>query len=335
MPHHKKDLGDSSTNKVKMTYTSIGILKYSIITILAVVVLQSRAQKFIFTPQWTAQAQFAGYYVAKEKGFYHEAGVDVDIIHPSVSQKAIERIQTNKAHATTLQLAEAIETMAQGIHLVNILQTSMNNAMVIISRRGVDPLTQKGAHVGIWQAGFGQLAQCMSVKEGLDYKWVRFASNINLFVTGALDATLAMSYNEYYQLRQTGMTLNEKNVYRFCEHGYNVQEDGVYVTSAFYKEHRDQVRRFAEASKKGWLWAADHPDEALEIVMKYVKRSKVATNRVLQKLMLQEVLHLQVDRESGKREFRLRPDMVKLANILMMEAKMINREVTYEALCGR
>ena len=291
-----------------MTYTSIGILKYSIITIMAVVVLQSRAQKFIFTPQWTAQAQFAGYYVAKEKGFYREAGVDVDIIHPSVSQKSIERIQKNKAHATTLQLAEAIETMAQGIHLVNILQTSMNNAMVIISRRGVDPLTQKGAHVGIWQAGFGQLAQCMSVKEGLDYKWVRFASNINLFVTGALDATLAMSYNEYYQLRQTGMTLNEKS---------------------------DQVRRFAEASKKGWLWAADHPDEALEIVMKYVKRSKVATNRVLQKLMLQEVLHLQVDRESGKREFRLRPDMVKLANILMMEAKMINREVTYEALCGR
>ena len=318
MPHHKKDLGDSSTNKVKMTYTSIGILKYSIITILAVVVLQSRAQ-FIFTPQWTAQAQFAGYYVAKEKGFYHEAGVDVDIIHPSVSQKAIERIQTNKAHATTLQLAEAIETMAQGIPLVNILQTSMNNAMVIISRRGVDPLTQKGAHVGIWQAGFGQLAQCMSVKEGLDYKWVRFASNIN----------------EYNQLLQTGMTLNEKNVYRFCEHGYNVQEDGVYVTDAYYKEHRDQVRRFAEASKKGWLWAADHPDEALEIVMKYVKRNKVATNRVLQKLMLQEVLHLQVDRESGKREFRLRPDMVKLANILMMEAKMINCEVTYEALCGR
>ena len=332
MPHHKKDLGDSSTNKVKMSYTSIGILKYSIITILAVVVLQSRAQKFIFMPQWTAQAQFAGYYVAKEKGFYREAGLDVDIIHPSVSQKSIDRIQKNRAHATTLQLAEAIETVAQGIPLVNILQTSMNNAMVIISRRGVDPFSQKGARVGIWQSGFGQLAQCMSMKEGLNYEWVKFASNINLFVTGAIDATFAMSYNEYYQLLQTGMTLNEKNVYRFCEHGYNVQEDGVYVTKAFYKQHRDQVRCFAEASKKGWLWAVDHPAETLEIVMKYVKRDKVATNRVLQKLMLQEVLRLQVDRESGRREFRLRPDMVKCASSLMMKAKMINREITYEDL---
>lgn len=310
------------------------IFKLSVVIMMAVVALQAKAQKFIFTPQWTAQAQFAGYYVAKEKGFYREAGVDVDIVHSSVSQKTIVHLQKNKAHAITLQLAEAVEAVAQGVPLVNILQTSMNNAMVIISRRGVDPLTQKGARVGIWQSGFGQLARCMSIKEGLDYNWVKFASNVNLFVTGAIDATLGMSYNEYCQLLQTGMTLNKKNVYRFCEHGYNMQEDGVYVTKDYYEKHRDEVRRFAEASKRGWLWAVDHPDETLEIVMKYVKREKVATNRVLQKLMLQEVLRLQVDRESGKREFRLRPDMVKRVSFLMMEAGMINRKVTYEELCG-
>ena len=175
----------------------------------------------------------------------------------------------------------------------------------------------------------------MSMKEGLDYEWVKFASNVNLFVTGALDATMAMSYNEYNQLLQTGMTLNEKNVYRFCEHGYNVQEDGVYMTKDYYEQHRDQARRFAEASKKGWLWAVDHPDETLDIVMDYVKRNKVATNRIMQKMMLREVLRLQVDRESGKREFRLRPDMVKRASYLMKEFKMIDKEVTYEELLAR
>lgn len=310
-------------------------LRYFAVVIMAAVAMQSWAQKFIFMPQWTAQAQFAGYYVALEKGFYREAGIDVEIVHPSVSLKAIDRIQRNKSNATTLQLAEAIEMVAQGIPLVNILQTSMNNAMVIVSRRGVDPLTQKGARVGIWNAGFSQLALCMSMKEGLNYEWIKFASNVNLFVTGALDATFAMSYNEYNQLLQTGMTLNEKNVYRFCEHGYNVQEDGVYMTKAYYEQHRDQARRFAEASKKGWLWAADHPDETLDIVMKYVKRHKIATNRIMQKLMLQEVLRLQVDRESGKREFRLRPDMVKHASFLLNEFKMIDKEVTYEELLDR
>ena len=286
----------------------------------------------VFTPQWTAQAQFAGYYVAEAKGFYREAGVKVRIEHPSATQPAMTRLRNNECQATTLQLCQAMEIVDEGIPLVNILQTSMNNAMVIVSARGKDPLTQKGARVGIWSVGFGQLAFCMSIKDHLDYQWVRFAQNVNLFVSGALDATLAMSYNEYYQLVQAGIKMTDKNVYRFCDHGYNVQEDGVYMTRDYYAKHKDQARRFAQASRKGWEWAAQHPDETLDIVMQYVDKNHIATNRVMQRLMLKEVLRLQVDRESKKREFRLRPDMVKLASRLMLDNMMLTREVTYEDL---
>jgi NitT/TauT family transport system substrate-binding protein len=219
-----------------------------------------------------------------------------------------------------------------GMPLVNILQTSMNNAMVIVSARDKDPLTQKGERVGIWSVGFGQLAMCMSIKDSLNYEWVRFAQNVNLFVAGALDATLAMSYNEYYQLMQAGINLKEENVYRFSDHGYNIQDDGIYVTREYYDNHRNQAKRFAQASRKGWEWAAEHPDEALDIVMKYVDREHIPTNRVMQRLMLDEVLRLQVDRETKRREFRLRPDMVKQASHLMKEYKMLNREVSYEEL---
>ena len=227
---------------------------------------------------------------------------------------------------------QALDIIDYGTPLVNILQTSMNNALVIVSRRNKNPLLQKGEKVGIWNAGFGQIAICMSMKEGLNYQWIPFASNINLFVSGAIDATLAMSYNEYYQLLQTGITLNENNVYRFCDHGYNIQEDGVYMTRSYYESHRDQARRFAAASKKGWEWAAAHPKETLDIVMRYVKKEHIATNRVMQKLMLDEILRLQINRETGKREFRLRPDMLKLANKLMLENNMLSREITYDEL---
>ena len=293
---------------------------------------EARAQKFIFTPQWTAQAQFAGYYVAQEKGFYKEAGLDVEIVHPSVTQSALTRIRNNESQATTLQLCQAMVIVDEGFPLVNILQTSMNNGMVIVSRKDEDPLKQKGMKVGIWSAGYGQLAVSMSNREGLDYEWIRFATNVNLFISGAIDATLGMSYNEYYQLAQAGVKLTEKNVYRFCDHGYNVQEDGIYMTRAYYEKHSDEARRFAEASKRGWEWAAGHPDEALDIVMRYVRRDHIGTNRVLQELMLKEVLRLMVDRESGKREYRLRRDMVELASGLMKENKMIGREVKYEEL---
>jgi NitT/TauT family transport system substrate-binding protein len=141
-----------------------------------------------------------------------------------------------------------------------------------------------------------------------------------------------MSYNEYYQLVQAGIKMTDKNVYRFCDHGYNVQEDGVYMTREYYDQHKEQATRFAQASKKGWEWAAEHPQEALDIVMEYVDRNQVATNRVIQQLMLQEVLRLQVDRESKQREFRLRPDMVQFASRLMVENYMLNREVKFEEL---
>ena len=286
----------------------------------------------VFTPQWIAQAQFAGYYVAETKGFYREAGVKVRIEHPSATQPAVNRLLSGECQATTLQLCQALEIADSNKPLVNILQTSMNNAMVIVSARKKDPLKQKGAKVGIWSVGFGQLAICMSTKDHLDYQWVRFAQNVNLFVSGVLDATLAMSYNEFYQLVQAGIEMTDKNVYRFCDHGYNVQEDGVYMNRDYYEKHRDQACRFAQASRKGWEWAVAHPEEALDIVMRYVDKERVATNRVMQRLMLREVLRLQVDRESKKREFRLRPDMVQLASRLMKENGMLSREVTYDEL---
>lgn len=311
-------------------------MKRIITYLFMLVCIVSYAQdKLVFTPQWSAQAQFAGYYVALEKGFYKQAGINVEIVHPSVTQSAISRIRNNESQATTLQLAQAMDIIDNGIPLVNILQTSMNNALVIVSRRNKNPLTQKGAKVGIWNAGFGQIAICMSIKEGLEYQWIPFASNVNLFVSGAIDATLAMSYNEYYQLVQSGFIPTKDNVYRFCDHGYNVQEDGVYMARDYYLKHREQARRFAAASKKGWEWAAAHPEETLDIVMRYVQKEHIATNRVLQQLMLKDILRLQVDRESKKREFRLRPDMVKQASKLMIEHMMLSREISYQEIIAK
>ena len=297
--------------------------------------VKAQEETIVFTPQWTAQAQFAGYYVAEAMGFYSEAGLDVRIEHPSATSSAMSRLHSGRCQATTLTLCQAMETVDEGTPLVNILQTSMNNAMVIVSARNQDPLTQKGARVGIWSVGFGQLAICMSNKEHLDYEWIRFAQNVNLFVSGALDATVAMSYNEYYQLMQAGVEMTDTNVYRFCDHGYNVQEDGVYMTWDYYEKHKEQALRFAEASRRGWEWAAEHPDETLDIVMQYVEKDRVATNRVMQKLMLQEVLRLQVDRESQQREFRLRPDMVQKASQLMLENQMLSREITFEEIIDK
>ncbi|MDO4998959.1 MAG: ABC transporter substrate-binding protein [Bacteroidales bacterium] len=291
-------------------------------------------EPFVFSPQWTAQAQFAGYYAALEMGFYHEEGLDVRIVHPFHFQTPEQTLISGECDAATIQLMQAMELVDSGTPLVNILQTSMNNATVIVSRRG-NPLERRGARVGTWKAGFNQIAFCLDKAERLNYNWVRVAANVNLFVQGAIDATLAMSYNEYNLLLQAGAEITEENVYRFRDHGYNIQDDGVYMTLAAYRRHKDRAERFARASRRGWEWVADHPREALALVREYVSKNVVATNEVLQKLMLDEILDLQLDPDSGQRSFTLRPDMVRQASGMMLEAGLISRPVEYEELIPR
>ena len=312
------------------------ILLISALTVLACLNMQAQKNKrsttVVFTPQWTAQSQFAGYYVAQELGYYREEGLNVQIAHPNATQGSDERIKSNTSQITTLQLAQAMQLIDQGTPLVNLLQTSMNNGLLIVSRRNMNPMEQKGAKVALWRAGFTQLVECAANEADLQFEWVRAANMINLFVAGAVDASVAMSYNEYYQILQAGIKITEYNIYRFADHDCNIQEDGLYVTREYYKTHKEQADKFARASRRGWEYAAEHPEEALEIVMKYVRRNNIATNRIIQGKMLEEILRLQLDPDSGEREFRIRPDMLEKANDLMLRNGELSRAITMEDL---
>ena len=288
--------------------------------------------KFVFSPQWTAQAQFAGYYAAKELGFYAEEGLDVEIVHPFATQSLESRVREGNCQAYSMFLTEAMDLMDDGIKLVNILQTSMNSSLMVVSRYGTDPSKLVNPKIVSWRAGFSLLARAVSAREGYNHEPVIASSVVNLFVVGAVQAALATSYNEYFQLLQTGLVKPDRDVYRFSDHGYNIQEDGVYMTLKEYNKNRESAERFVRASRRGWDWVAEHQEEALGIVMRYVKESRVFTNETLQRLMLEEILRLQLDPDSGQREFRLREDMVRQASDLMVEADLIDNEVTLEQL---
>ena len=294
-----------------------------------------RAEKFVFTTAWTPQAEFAGYYVAKEKGFYKEVALDVVIQSPTLSSTVYHRMETDECDAGMFSMMSAIDMVANGAPLVNILQTSMNSSYLIVSRWGKDPLKEKGKRIAVYMSEPNYMAFILDRKKQMNYEWVFFTGNINVFLSGGVDMMSAVSYNEYLLLRQAGFEMSEKSVFRFKDNGYNIQENGVYVKREYYDTHRDQVKRFAEASKRGWEWAALHPDQALDIVMKYVREGHVQTNRVIQKLMLEEILRLQIDSDSGRREFRVRPDMVQQASSMMKNFGLIDREVSYGELMGQ
>ena len=292
------------------------------------------SERLVFTTAWTAQAQFAGYYVAQEKGFFSNLGLDVVLQHPTLTSSAFQRLQTDQCDAANFSLMSAIDFISQGIPLVNIFQESMNSSNILVSRWCMNPIEMKGKKVAIFNSDPNYLLMAMSRREGLNYEWIPFTSGINVFLSGAVDATMVVSYNEYYELLQAGFQMPEEYLYRFSEHEYNIQENGIYVKRDYFLTHQNTISKFVMACRRGWEWAAAHQDEALEIVMKYVNQNHIPTNRALQKLMLKEVLRLQVDRDSKMREFRVREDMVKLASQLMFESGLIKRQVTYKEVVG-
>ena len=290
-------------------------------------------QKLVFTPQWTAQAQFVGFYVASNMGYYKEAGLDVVIKHPSASKPSINYLTEGESQFITLNLVSAMSFIDNGIPLVNVLQMSQQNNLMIVSHT---PLNGKeslrGKKVGHWKSGFSELPMAMDKKFGLGIQWVPFISNVNLYISGAIDATVAMSYNEFFQLKMAGQRIKDEQLLYMRDIGYNVPEDGVYVTAEFYRKHKDLVTKFAEATRKGWEWAVEHPDEALDIVMVTMRQSGAIGNMIVQEWMLKQILNQLADKDSGQRSYKLEPKSVELANRILMESGFIKKEITYHQI---
>jgi NitT/TauT family transport system substrate-binding protein len=105
------------------------------------------------------------------------------------------------------------------------------------------------------------------------------------------------------------------------------------VTEDFLKKHPDMVDKFVRASQRGWDYTRQHPDEALDISMKFIRDFNVATNIVLQKKMLQEVLNLQVNPATGKADYApINREMFEDLNATLREAGHMKTTLKYEDL---
>ena len=288
------------------------------------------AQKITFTPQWTPQSQFAGYYAALEKGFYAEAGLEVSIVHPSASYSSINMLNDGTSDIITCELIQAMVATNDNVRLVNLLQTTQHSTLVLASRiKGVKSMADlAGRRVGTWKIGFSEIPHMIDEEQNLSIEWIKFINPINLYISGAIDAALVKSYNELILFSMSGIT--PASVLRFADIGFDYPEDGVYVSDAFFEKNPELCRKFAEASRKGWEWVRNNRKEALEIVMKYVKAAKVPTNIYNQKWMLDTILEAQEDTKGGTPSFELSNDAFNRLNETLLKYGYISKPVEYQ-----
>lgn len=278
------------------------------------------AQRVVFSPQWSAQAEFAGYYVAKVKGFYKEVGLDVEIIHPTQTRNSIDMLNSGESHFVTLSLLTALSEKVGSTPIRNIMQSSQRSGLTIISHKPLNNDLKKleGCRVGKWKIGLSALAVTALEKEGVNVDWIDHKSGEEVFLSGAIDASLAMSYNELLSCLETGYKLDESKIIYLSELGYNIPEDGLYCLESM---DTDISKRFAEASKRGWQWAYENREETIDIVMDMLRNDKLSINRVHQKSMLDEILRLH-ENAQGKRTMVLTPQDFERAIELLIQVKI-------------
>ena len=263
----------------------------------------SAADKVTLQLKWVTQGQFAGSYVAQDKGFSKDAGLDVTI-KPGGPDSAPEQvIAAGGADVIVDWMPAALATREKGEPLVNIAQIFQKSAQMTTCRKDtgiIKPADFKGKTIGVWFGGNEYPFMTWMNKLGYSYTGakpdvilLKQGFNVDPLLQKQADCIATMVYNEYWQIIESGqLKADDLVTFKWQDQGVGMLEDGLYTLEKNLRDPKevDKLARFVRASAKGWDYAAAHQDEAVDIVLK--NDTTGAQTRQHQTTQVQEIAKL-------------------------------------------
>ena len=225
--------------------------------------------------QWTTQAQFAGYYVALDKGWYRDEGIDLTIKPGGPDLAPVDLVASGKSQFGTSFLADLCVAIQKGKEVISIGQIQQKNGLLLIAKKssGIEqPKDFVGKRVGVWLGSWEAQFDVLMANEGVSLKDVKVTSqggSIEPFLEGDLDVASAMIYNEYQTVLENGVKAEDLNVIDYATYGLGFPGDVLFTSSKIAEKHPDLCVRMLRASLRGWQYAIDNQEEAADIVLKY------------------------------------------------------------------
>ncbi len=229
--------------------------------------------------KWVTQAQFAGYYVAKDKGFFKAEGLDVTIKPGGPDIAPPQVIAGGGADVVVEWMPAALAAREKGVPLVNIAQPFKRSGMMLTCRKDAGvatPADFKDKTLGVWF--FGNEYPFMAWMAKLGYKTdgsaggvkvIKQGFNVDPIIQKQAACVSTMTYNEYWQVIDAGLKPEELVVFNYTDQGVSTMEDGLYVLENRLSDPAFVARmgKFVKAAMKGWEYARANPDEAAKIVL--------------------------------------------------------------------
>ncbi|MFC5470114.1 ABC transporter substrate-binding protein [Cohnella suwonensis] len=247
--------------------------------------------------KWVPQAQFAGYFVAMDKGYYASEGLDVEILPGGPDIVPEQQVANGAADIGVDWVASLLAHQEQGLPLVEISQIYQRSGLVLVSKKsaGINgPADMKGKKIGNWMGGneFELLALFDKHKldPNKDLNFTKQGFTMDQFLTGEIDAASAMTYNEYQVAIESGVKAEDMNVIDMNAEGVAMLEDNLFANKDWLADNKETAAKFVRASIKGWKDAIADPAAAVDSVMK--KTEEGSTTKEHQLKMMEEVAKL-------------------------------------------
>lgn len=268
--------------------------------------------------KWVPQAQFAGYFVALEKGYYEEEGLDVKIAPGGPDIVPEQQVANGAAQIGVDWVASLLPHIEQGMPLIEIAQIYQKSGLLLISKKdsGINtPADLAGKKIGNWMGGneFEVLALFDKYKlnPNKDLSFIKQAFTMDQLLAGELDAASAMTYNEYHIVLESGVPESDLSVIDMNDEGVAMLEDNLFANAEWLEDNKEAAAKFLRASIKGWQEAIKDPEGAVDIIM--AQADEGSSTREHQLIMMKEVAKLVV------------PEGFDAANIGKIDAAMFQQ----------
>ncbi len=228
---------------------------------------------------WKHQFQFAGYYMAKELGFYEKAGLDVTIKEYDLKRDNTLDVSTQKYDFGVGHSSLLLDKLNKYPNIMILSAIYQSSPLILLSLKRDDLSSLKNiagkkimmSHDQIYTASINAMLSSEHLKPD-SYEILDTSFHPIDLINGNADIMLSYSANEPFTLKEKGIAYT---IFDPKDYGYDFYSDILFTSSQMIEKNPNDVKAFYEASMKGWLYAYEHIDESVEIILnKYNTQSR-------------------------------------------------------------
>jgi diguanylate cyclase (GGDEF)-like protein/PAS domain S-box-containing protein len=268
--------------------------KIKIILIILFFTYSFSQEKVTLQLKWLHQFQFAGYYAAKEKGFYDEVGLEVDIKERDIKFNNIQQVIDEEAqYGIADSILMLYKTKDEPVVIVApIFQHSPSVLISLKSSEINSPYDLNDKKILFYENdtdGFAILAMLKKLNIKPNFIRKRESNDYLKLINNEADASPAYLSNEPYYFKEKNIDINVINPMHF---GFDLYGDMLFTNKNEAINHPERVKKFKEASLKGWKYALENKDEIIQLIHNKYNKNKSIEHLKFEANIVQEMIDI-------------------------------------------